>query len=140
MRYIGLDHFFIYSLYIVCILMHTRGVSISVKPRRAVRYQTQNGQIPFDVWLKKLKDVVAKAKIITCIERAEKGLFKDWKKLDANVYEMRVNWGPGYRVYFAIHRDDIILLLLGGDKSTQDRDIEKAKNYWAMFKKSEDRK
>lgn len=112
-------------------------MSISVKSRKAVRFQTTNGSIPFDGWLAKLKDVRTKTKIVTRIERAELGLFGDWKSIDAEVKELRIDWGPGYRVYFAIHQDKIILLLMGGDKKSQEKDILKAKSYWIEYKKQE---
>lgn len=112
-------------------------MSISVKSRKAVRFQTSSGQIPFDSWLAKLKDVRTKAKIVAQIERAELGLFGDWKSIDSEVKELRIDWGPGYRVYFAIHQDKIILLLMGGDKKSQEKDILKAKSYWTEYKKRE---
>lgn len=74
---------------------------------------------------------------MTRIERAELGLFGDWKSIDSEVKELRIDWGPGYRVYFAIFRDEIILLLAGGDKKSQKKDILKAKDYWSEYKKQE---
>ena len=110
-------------------------MSISVKPRKAVLFQTLSGTIPFDAWLGKIKDVRTKAKIVSRIERAEMELFGDWKSIDAEVKELRIDWGPGYRVYFAILGDEIILLIMGGDKKSQAKDILKAKSYWSEYKK-----
>ncbi len=80
----------------------------------------------FNSWLINLKDRVAKAKIALRIERASKGNFGDCEPVGEGVYEMRIHYGPGYRLYFT-QRDSIVYLLLsGGDKSTQKRDIKRA--------------
>jgi len=81
----------------------------------------------FDDWLKSLRDVRAKAKIIVRIKRAEAGNFGDCAPVGEGVSEMRIHFGPGYRVYFVQRGALVFLLLLGGDKSTQEGDIEKAK-------------
>jgi putative addiction module killer protein len=80
----------------------------------------------FAVSLKGLKDPVAKAKIIVRLKRLVEGNIGDAKHFEG-ISEMRVDYGPGYRVYFAKQGTTIYLLLNGGDKSTQKRDIEKAK-------------
>lgn len=79
----------------------------------------------FSSWLKSLKDNVGKAKIITRIQRMETGNFGDAKFFDG-IGELRVNFGPGYRVYFAKRGAVLVILLCGGDKGSQDRDIRKA--------------
>lgn len=81
----------------------------------------------FRGWLRKLKDAQAKASILRRIERARRGHFGDHKSVGGGVYEMRIPAGPGYRLYYCRVDDAIHLLLLGGDKATQTRDIEKAK-------------
>ena len=81
----------------------------------------------FAQWLDKLKDKVAKASIVRRIVRLRKGNFGDSKSIGDSVFELRVDVGKGYRVYFMNENGKIILLLVGGDKSTQQRDIEKAK-------------
>lgn len=80
----------------------------------------------FDEWLTKLKDLGAKANIALRIERAELGNFGDHKSVGGNVLEMRIHKGPGYRVYYTQRGDTLYLLLVGGDKSNQQRDIKKA--------------
>ena len=80
----------------------------------------------FDEWLTKLKDRSAQANIILRIERAENGNFGDHKSVGNYVSEMRIHKGPGYRVYYTQRGDTIYLLLVGGDKSSQKRDIKKA--------------
>lgn len=95
-----------------------------------------NGKEPFKDWLSGLNDKRAQAKILVCIERAESGNFGDHKSIGDGIFEMRIFYGPGYRLYYALENNKIILLLVGGDKSTQRRDIEKAKRIWASRKES----
>ena len=78
-------------------------------------------------WLKKLKDIKGKVTILRRIDRAKYGNFGDYKYLGNGVNELRVDFGPGYRVYFSVKNSEIIILLIGGDKSTQNSDIKRAK-------------
>ena len=80
----------------------------------------------FDAWLCNLKDQVGKALIALRLERAAKGSFGDCEPVGEGVFEMRIHCGPGYRVYFTRRCAVVYLLLLGGDKSTQKRDIKRA--------------
>jgi len=89
----------------------------------------------FSGWLCTLKDRVARAKILVRMKRLSEGNAGDVKHFD-RISEMRINYGPGYRVYFAKHEDTILLLLHGGDKSTQARDIAMAKKLLAASKMS----
>ncbi len=82
----------------------------------------------FDNWLRKLKDLKAKAKILFRIQKIESdGHFGDCKPVGEGISELRINYAKGYRVYFKEVNNKIILLLVGGDKSTQQMDITKAK-------------
>ena len=81
----------------------------------------------FDDWLRRLSDVKGKARILARIRSAEIGNFGDCKPVGDGVSEMRVHAGPGYRVYFVRQGSVIYVLLCGGDKSSQSRDIERAK-------------
>lgn len=81
----------------------------------------------FDRWLKKLKDPVAKRQIALRLTRLQAGNTGDAKRLDERLYELRLFTGPGYRIYYTKRGERIILLLCGGDKSSQSRDIEKAR-------------
>ena len=81
----------------------------------------------FDKWLTKLRDLKGKAKILTRLKRAELGNLGDHKALGDGLFEMRVDSGPGYRVYFMKVKNRIIILISGGSKSTQGKDINKAK-------------
>lgn len=82
----------------------------------------------FAKWLKRLKDTAARARILVRIQRlALTGNYGGIKPVGNNVYEMRIDYGPGYRLYYAHRENEIILLLIGGNKSSQQRDIAKAR-------------
>ena len=94
-------------------------------------YYTDNaGRKPFREWLYGLHDRAAFARITIRLERVELGNLGDHKSVGAGVLELRITHGPGYRVYYALDGNQVVLLLIGGDKSTQTRDIEAAKAYW----------
>jgi putative addiction module killer protein len=97
-------------------------------------YQTADGQVPFNTWLDKLKDTQARARIRTRIDRVSLGNFGDCKSVGEGVVELRIDYGPGYRVYMGQDGNHLIILLCGGDKSTQDKDINTAHTYWADYK------
>ena len=81
----------------------------------------------FSSWLSKLKDIKGKVSIFRRIDRIRKGNFGDYKSVGGNIFELRFTIGPAYRVYYTKVGDEIILLLIAGDKSTQSEDIKKAK-------------
>ncbi len=81
----------------------------------------------FSNWLTKLKDIQGKVSILRRIKRLNVGNFGDFKYLESNIYELRITTGPGYKVYYTKKEEKIILLLIGSDKSTQQKDIKKAK-------------
>ena len=90
----------------------------------------------FDKWLKKLKDLRAKAKILFRIQKLEDDEhFGDCKPVGNGISELKINYAKGYRVYFKETDRKIIILLIGGDKLTQKKDIEKAKEIWDKIKK-----
>lgn len=98
-------------------------------------YETAQGKTPFQKWLEKLKDVKGRAKIQTRLNRLIDGNYGDCKHLKQSVYELRIDYGPGYRIYFAeLKKEFVILLLLAGTKRTQQRDIDTALEYWESFK------
>lgn len=80
----------------------------------------------FDAWLLQLKDCVGKAQVVLRLDRAAQGNFGDCEQVGYGVSEMRIHCGPGYRIYFTRRGTVVYLLLLGGDKSTQKRDIKRA--------------
>lgn len=99
-------------------------------------YQDQSGKQPFQEWLNKLKkkDWTAATKIDARIDRAEAGNFGDHKFEREGVWELRIDYGPGYRVYYSMEDGQIILLLIGGGKKTQAADLDKAVSYLRDFK------
>jgi putative addiction module killer protein len=89
----------------------------------------------FDKWLRKLNDLAAKAKILFRIQKIESdGHFGDCKPVGNGISELRVNFAKGYRVYFKEKDGKIIILLIGGDKSSQKKDIKRAKEIWNKLK------
>ena len=87
----------------------------------------------FSKWLKKLKDIKAKVSIIRRVNRIKNGNFGDYKSVGESVYELRITTGPGYRVYYTQEEGEIVILLIGGDKSSQSEDITKAKKLAKEF-------
>jgi len=81
----------------------------------------------FSKWLLKLKDTKAKVAILRRIQRVQEGNFGDYKSISSEISELRITTGPGYRVYYTKRNEEIVILLIGGDKSTQTEDILKAK-------------
>ncbi|MBS7699164.1 MULTISPECIES: type II toxin-antitoxin system RelE/ParE family toxin [unclassified Chelatococcus] len=81
----------------------------------------------FSTWFSRLRDRTAKARIAVRIDRLALGNAGDVKPVGAGISELRINYGPGYRVYFTRIGDRVVILLCGGDKSTQDEDIRSAK-------------
>ena len=84
----------------------------------------------FDAWFAGLRDQRAVRRIQACIDRAEDGNFGDCAPVGEGVSEMRIHYGPGYRVYFALAGKHLVLLLVGGDKRTQQSDIAAALAHW----------
>ncbi|SHL22461.1 type II toxin-antitoxin system RelE/ParE family toxin [Fibrobacter sp. UWEL] len=84
----------------------------------------------FLMWYQSLKDVQAKQRIFSRLVRIELGNLGDVKSVGEGVFEIRIDCGPGYRIYYAMRGQTVILLLCGGDKSSQQRDVESAKLMW----------
>ena len=110
---------------------------MEAQPREIRTYITENGQSPFEQWLESFRDIRAKARIDNRLRRVRLGNLGDYKSLGAGVYELRIDYGPGYRIYFGQIGSTIIILLCGGDKSSQTQDIRKAKDYWADYERHE---
>ena len=92
-------------------------------------YETANGKRPFEIWLKDLKERHTRAQILMRLDRLKLGNFGDCKTLQEGICELRIHYGPGIRIYYGKIGTKIVLLLCGGDKGSQDRDITKAKEY-----------
>jgi len=98
-------------------------------------YQEENGRCPFTEWLTGLRDKMAKARIAARLRQIQLGNFGDAKPVGEGVTELRIHVGAGYRVYCGIQGQHWVILLCGGDKSTQPRDIVRAKALWAEWKR-----
>lgn len=97
-------------------------------------YRTSKGKEPFTEWLESLKDKIIKAQITNRLNRVTYGNYGDHKSVGNGVYELRIHYGTGYRIYFAEQEKTLVLLLIGGSKKTQDKDIQKARQYWEEFR------
>lgn len=98
------------------------------------KYRGVDGVVPFDRWMSRLKDQRAKARVLIQLDRLGLGLPGDWKSVGAGIFELRIREGKGYRVYFGREGNSIVILLCGGDKSTQRRDINVARAYWDEYR------
>jgi putative addiction module killer protein len=102
---------------------------------RIRKYQCSDGRIPFDDWISTFKNSRDRARLLKRLDKVQLGNLGDWNSLGDNVFELREHFGAGYRVYYGIEKRTVILLLCGGDKSSQTKDIKLAKQYWQDFKK-----
>ncbi len=98
-----------------------------------VVYVTEEGKTPFDDWFTKL-DTAAALKVRTALARFETGNLGNVKPVGRGVSERRITCGPGYRVYFGQDSDKLMILLCGGTKKRQSKDIEQAKAFWDDYK------
>ena len=98
-----------------------------------VVYVTEEGKAPFDQWFENL-DTIAALKVRTALARVETGNLGDVKPIGQGVSERRITFGPGYRVYFGKDGDKLVILLCGGTKKRQSKDIEQAKAFWDDYK------
>ena len=97
-----------------------------------VREFTDEGRAPFSNWLMTL-DRAVKARVLTRIDRVRRGNFGDTKSVGDGVFELRLDFGPGYRVYFGREGAAVVTLLCGGDKDSQPKDVRRAKELWAQY-------
>ena len=99
------------------------------------RLELQNGLIPFDEWFDSLHDQRMQAAVDARLARVRAGNFGDSKSVGRGVFELRINVGPGLRVYYGLRGHKIVVLLGGGDKRSQSRDIRRAQQLWQQFTK-----
>ena len=97
-------------------------------------YLDAEGNSPYAKWFHRL-NMVAAIKVTTAVHRMEQGNFSNVKGVGAGVYESRIDFGPGYRIYFGKDGDRLVILLAGGTKKRQDADISAAKGYWRDYKR-----
>jgi putative addiction module killer protein len=106
---------------------------INLVERTIVIYETGDGESPFLNWLNGLKDIKARATIRARLDRVRLGNLGDSKSIGDGVHELRITFGPGYRIYFGQDGLILVVLLCGGDKGPQKRDITKAKTLWREY-------
>ena len=99
-----------------------------------IRYMKEDGSVPLSDWLSTLRDMQAKTAIRRRIDRVGAGNPGNTRSLRSGVSELKIDMGPGYRVYYAHHGRIIVVLLCGGDKSNQKADIAQAVDYWEDWK------
>ncbi|MEG4321922.1 MULTISPECIES: type II toxin-antitoxin system RelE/ParE family toxin [unclassified Microcoleus] len=105
--------------------------------REIRRYETSDGKVPFGEWLDSLRDRNVRVRIKSRLDRVEEGNLGDVKSVGEGVFELRINYGPGYRLYFGQVGLTIVVILVAGDKSTQEQDIRQAIAYWKDYEKRE---
>src|SRR4051812_28147199 len=103
---------------------------MQLKPRAVYYYRTLLGKEPAKEWLSSVKDKMTLAILYKRIRQAGLGQFGKTRSVGDGVWELKIDYGSGYRVYYGIHQDDLILILLGGSKRSQVSDIKKARAYW----------
>ena len=103
------------------------------QPWKIQKYTNEQGIKPFDRWLSTL-DNMSQVRVDVRLKRVAAGNFGDRKFIGEGVYELRLFFGAGYRIYYALADERVVLLLAGGDKKSQSRDITKAKNHWSQYR------
>lgn len=96
-------------------------------------YQTAAGRVPYQEWIDSLSDKSIKAAVLARVNRLRLGTFGDWSPVGEGVSELRVHLGAGYRIYFGRRGQEVVILLTGGHKRSQDADIRTAKRYWKDY-------
>src|SRR4051812_34166609 len=112
-------------------------MSAFATPKEVVAFQARDGQVPFEKWLDDLDDKRAVARVLARLARVRQGNLGDCKTVGDGVAELRIDYGPGYRVYLGQKGNTMVVLLCGGDKRTQERDIRQAKEFWQEYKANE---
>jgi putative addiction module killer protein len=102
-------------------------------PKQVIIYTTINNREPFTDWLNNLRDVMGRKRILARVSRMQQGNYGDHEPVGEGVSELRMFFGPGYRVYFGERGNEIVVLLCGGDKDSQDGDVQQAKAYWQEY-------
>ncbi len=100
-------------------------------------YVAPDGKAPFSSWLEGLRDARARARIRIRIERLRLGNFGDCRTVGGGLFELRVDYGPGYRVYFGRVGLRLVILICGGDKQSQQKDIARAREFWSDYRSRE---
>lgn len=109
----------------------------NIQPRKIEAYRMPNGHVPFTEWFDSIRDKIAQTRIEARLILVEQGNFGDYRSVGNGVFELRIQVGAGYRVYFSEVDNTIVLLFCGGGKSSQTRDIARAKSYWREYKETQ---
>jgi len=109
----------------------------TIQTKQIIIYADENGREPFRNWIDDLKDKKNQQRIRARIRRLGEGLYGDCDSVGEGASELRMFFGPGYRVYYGEDADNIVVLLCGGDKDSQSRDIKNAKEYWKDYKNND---
>lgn len=107
---------------------------MATQPREIERYVTPDGQIPFDNWFDSIRVSKTQTIISKRLDRVRMGNLGDYRSVGGGVFELRIDYGRGYCIYFGQVGTTIVLLLCGGDKSTQIKDIRQAQEYWRDYR------
>jgi putative addiction module killer protein len=99
------------------------------------KLELQDGLVPFDEWFDSLRDQKMQAAVDARLARVRAGNFGDCKSVGGGVFELRIRLGPGLRVYYGLRGRQVVVLLGGGDKGSQPRDIHRAQQLWQQFTK-----
>ena len=102
-------------------------------PKQVIVYAKEDGKEPFTEWLYNLRDVMSRKRILARVSRLQQGNYGDCEPVGAGISDLRLFFGSGYRVYFGEENNPIVVLLCGGDKGSQGKDIEQAKAYWKEY-------
>jgi putative addiction module killer protein len=121
-----------------CIARRDGNVCVTVACDRIREYLGSTGASPFGAWRNSL-DATTRARVTVCVLRLEAGNFSAVKSVGAGVHELRMDFGPGYRVYFGKDGERLVILLGGGSKQRQQSDIDQAKALWQEYKRSKRR-
>lgn len=105
----------------------------NVTPKTVIVFTDKNGRSPFSKWLNGLKDAKTRQRILARLRQLEDGHYGDVKAVGEGVSELRLFFGSGYRLYFGEDEGRIVIMLCGGDKKSQKRDITAAKTYWKEY-------
>jgi len=111
-----------------------RQLSVDVHEYHIIIYEDASGHEPFFKWLTGL-DRSFRARVLTRLDRVEQGNFGDHRQISEGLYELRLHFGAGYRVYFGKDESSIILLLTGGTKASQRKNIKRAQQFWVEYRR-----
>ena len=105
---------------------------MDVRPKEIRIYENEEGHAPFSEWMDR-QQAPLYGKLMARLERVELGNLGDHRGIGEGVFELRIDFGPWYRIYFGLDGSELVVLLIGGTKKTQQRDIDTAKHYWRNY-------